>query len=240
MLIFVHGYDIALSDFARFRAFSSSLHQIAAQSNTQAVTVTTNLREHPLMGDAPWHKTHGGALAAIAHLLQDHISQMVVASSVPRSYQIPWGSHWELDPLWSSAMVKIIHDGDKFSREEKAWAIAGEPLLAEHLRVCWENRSATGNCSICDKCVNTMLLLRQAGQLDSYRVFKPPESFAPLIHALPRTAFVRVYRAMCHRGLAADEETAVNRLLVRTERRGRWSAFQSRLRAAQKKLLSHR
>jgi hypothetical protein len=212
----------------------SSLTLIARQTGAIPVTLSTNLREHPLMEGAPWNKTHGGALAAIGHFLSAHVSRMIVASSVPRSYQIPWGSHWELDPLWSSGALQIVHDGDDFSREEKAWAIAAEPLLTRHLRVCWENRTPTGNCSTCDKCVNTMLLLRQAGQLDNYAVFDKPESFVPRLDALPRTSFVRVYRAMCRRGLAPDETAAVHRLLERTERLAKRVTWRQRWRMLEK------
>ena len=40
-----------------------------------------------------------------------------------------------------------------------------------HLRVCWENRSLLGNCSHCDKCLCTMVLLDACGALDSFPVF---------------------------------------------------------------------
>lgn len=231
LLVFVHGYDIAPADNVRLRAAVSSLEQVATQCNARAVIVSTNLREHPLVRNSPWIHTHGGALAAIGHLLGDHAARLVIASSVPRTYNVPWGSHWQLDPLWSSGAITITHDGDDFSREQKAWALAGEPLLPQHLRVCWENRSPTGNCSVCDKCVNAMLLLEQAGQLDAYSVFQKPASFVALLDNLPQTTFIRVYRAMCQRGLPIDVEAAVLRLLQRTEQAAKQPRLRKRIRS---------
>ncbi len=216
--MFVHGYDIELEDEVRLRAFIPSLNAVAAQRGARAAIIRTNLRQHPLLRGAPWIHTHGGALAAVGHLLGSQVSRLVIASSVPRSYDIPWGSHWQLDPLWSSGAVSITHDGDDLSREQKAWALAHEPLLKTHLRVCWENRTPTGNCSVCDKCVNAMLLLQQAGHLETCTAFQKPSSFVALLEALPETTFVRVYRAMCQRGLPPEVAVAVERLLQRTAR----------------------
>jgi len=218
-----------LRDQARLFAFAASFKQVASQYGAKPVIVSTNLREHPVANAASWALAHGGALAAIGHLMREHISRLIIASSIPRAYNIPWGSHWELDPWWSSKAIQIVHDGADYSREEKAWAIAGEPVLTRHLRVCWENRSPTGNCSRCDKCVNAMLLLRQAGQLDAYTVFQKPEAFVPLLDSLPQTTFVRVYRAMCQRGLPPDETAAVQRLLQRTERDAALRASRNRV-----------
>jgi hypothetical protein len=230
-LVFIHGYDIELADEVRLRAFVPSLEQVAVQCGARAVVVTTNLRTHPLVRATPWIHAHGGALAAIGHLLSEQAGQLVIASSVPRTYDIPWGSHWQLDPLWSSGVLTITHEGDDFSREQKAWALANEPLLHHHLRVCWENRSPTGNCSVCDKCVNAMLLLQQAGQLESCSVFQKPQSFVRLLDALPQTTFVRVYRAMCQRGLPPEVEAAVQRLLQRTGQQAKRHAWRKRIRS---------
>jgi len=231
-LVFVHGYDIELADDVRLRGFVPSLKTVATRKGCSAVVVSTNLREHPLLRSAPWVHTHGGALAAVGHLLGNEVSRLVIASSVPRSYGIPWGSHWQLDPLWSGGGVEILHDGDTFAREEKAWMVASEPLVREHLRVCWENRAPTGNCSVCDKCVNAMLLLRQVGQLGNSTAFRPPSSFVPLLDALPETTFIRVYRAICERGLSRDETAAVHRLLRRSERCAARRAAHARFRRA--------
>jgi len=240
LLVFVHGYDIPLEDEPRLRAVVPSLERVAAACGARPVVVRTNLRRHPLWASASWEWTHGGALAAVGHLLDRHAARLVIASSIPREYDAAWGSHWRLDPLWSSGAMTVVHDGADFSRHDKAWALAGETLLHDHLRVCWENRTATGNCSTCDKCVNAMLLLHQAGELDRYGAFERPDSFVPLLDALPRTTFVRVYGAMRDRGLPADLDAAVTRLLERTARQAARTARKKRFRAIRDRLLLRR
>ena len=38
------------------------------------------------------------------------------------------------------------------------------PLVRDHIRVCWENRAATGNCGECEKCVRTMVYVELLGR----------------------------------------------------------------------------
>jgi hypothetical protein len=89
----------------------------------------------------------------------------------------------------------------------------------------------------CDKCVNTMLLLQQAGQLEKHDVFEVPQSFVPLLDALPHTTFVRVYRARCQRGLSGELEAALQRLLISTEQENARAAFRKRVRRVLDKIL---
>lgn len=215
-LVCVQGFDFKLDDDVRLAPLLASVRQVAAQHGARPVLIRTNLRQHPLVAATPWQNAHGGALAAFGHLLGEHVGRLVVASSVPPTCELPWGSHRRLDPLWSSGEVAVVHDGAGVSRAQKARAIAGEPLLFNHLRVCFENRTPTGNCSVCDKCLSTMLLLEQAGQIDNYVVFQRPQSFVERLDALPGTQYQITYGEMCQRGLPPAVQAAVVRLLRRT------------------------
>jgi|GEM_PF-4652705 len=75
--------------------------------------------------------------------------------------------------MWSiPGHLKLIHSGTSMLRQDKIFAISGEPLVQNHLRVCWENRSKTGNCSTCEKCLRTMASLNAINQLPDFsRVF---------------------------------------------------------------------
>jgi hypothetical protein len=228
-LVTVHGFDMRLNDLERWQAYYPTLEHVAQQAGAWPIVIRTNLRQHPLMARAPWHYAHGGALAALGHLLADHIDKLVVASSVATNFNVTWGSHWKLDHLWSSDDVEIVHDGAEVSRADKLRALAAEPLLFDHLRVCWENRGRAGNCGRCDKCLCTMLLLEQAGQLDRYRVFRAPASYVPLLDAAPRTTFVRTYKDALEHGLPPDVAAAVRRLLARTRAQAGWRKAARRL-----------
>jgi hypothetical protein len=69
-------------------------------------------------------------------------------------------------------------------RMEKLVEIAHEPLVQRHLRVCWENRSPTGNCSRCSKCLVTRLALADRGTLDAFATFAHTATLARDLDAL--------------------------------------------------------
>lgn len=217
-LVFVHGYDVPLDDHVRMQAIRSALLEVAQARGLRPVVVRTNLREHPAFGAALWEVTHGGALAAVGHLLQSHLRRLVVSSSYPRVYQHPWGSHWQLDPLWSSRRLEIAHFGDHRWRAEKLAEIADEPLVRRHLRVCWENRRAKGNCGRCEKCLRTQLVLAQAGKLEAFTCFDDTE---PLSRRVDRLFVIKpylapVYERFCQPPTAPETIRAIRALLLRT------------------------
>lgn len=194
LLVFVHGYDVPLADAVRAGAVAAALRAVAAAVGARPVVVRTNLREHPLLRDrGTWEEVHGGALAAIGHLLSGSVGRLVVSSSFSRRYHVPWGSHFRTDHLWSSRAVRVEHFGAHANRTQKIAAIAGHPLVHEHLRVCWENRTATGNCGACVKCTVTMTALAQVGRLDDVRTLVPA---APLDALLRQPGIERFWQAL--------------------------------------------
>ncbi len=217
-LVFVHGYDVPLNDEVRMQAIRASLVDVARARGLRPVVVRTNLREHQAFGAASWEVTHGGALAAVGHLLQSHLSTLVVSASYPRANPHPWGSTWQLDPLWSSRHLEIAHFGDHRWRAEKLAEIADEPLVRRHLRVCWENRRATGNCGRCEKCLRTELALAQAGKREAFACFDDPE---PLSRRVDRLLAIKpelapVYERFCQPPMAPETVRAIRALLRRT------------------------
>ncbi len=129
--------------------------------------------------------THGGVLAAVGHLLSDSFGHLVISSSISKDRDKPWGSHWRIDENWSSSNLRITHFGAEHQRNEKLIMIANEPLVRSNLRVCWENRSSSGNCSICEKCIRTRVALMMAGELENYPGFEGAENLVEQIANLP-------------------------------------------------------
>lgn len=215
-IVFVHGYDIKLSDRRRAAAAEASLREIASALGIQAVTIRTNLREHPVFATADWEKTHGGALAAIGHLLRHTVGELVISASYPYCYDNPWGSHWNTDPLWSSSILKIVHFGADYWRAEKLRAIAGEDLVRRHLRVCWMNLSEQANCCRCEKCIRTMLVLAGVGQLSDFPVFGGGTGFVESIRNLPPLPgkLVKVYKDFPRDKMSPDVVKALDNLIL--------------------------
>jgi hypothetical protein len=184
LLVFVHGFDVPVADEARAGACLASVREVAATAGLRAGAVRTDVREHQLMGAAPWERTHGGAMAAVAHALGDAVHEMLIASSVPAGDGEPWGSHWKTDPHFSSSRVRLRQVGQGLRRRDKLAALAGESLPGPHLHVCWENRTASGNCSRCGKCVITRLVLAESGALERFPALAGPATLAADLDAL--------------------------------------------------------
>jgi len=173
-LIFAHGFDVPLENRALRARISEALRGVAADLGKPLIEVDTNLRE---FSDAyTWWSRHyhGAALASVALLLGRQLQRAYVASTYPISHLIPWGSHPAVDPLWSTELMEIVHDGCEATRLEKTAAIANWELALRRLRVCFENPDGTYNCGRCEKCVRTMVHLRLAGGLDRCPAFAQP------------------------------------------------------------------
>lgn len=218
VLLTVQGYDMKLGDGARAAALETSLRAVAAETGARPVFVRTNLRELRAFARAPWERAHGGALAAAGHLLAGEAGRLLISSSRPYFKHEPWGSHWLTDALWSSDGLEVVHVGAELQRSAKLREIAREPLVRRHLRVCWENLSPEGNCSRCEKCLRTRLMLADCGELENFRVFEGVETLARRLDSLP---FIRrrgrAFENLLERGrLEPEVAAAVRGLLERT------------------------
>ena len=218
LLVSVQGFDIGLDDAHRMAAWERSFRAVAADRGLAAGVVRTNIREHPIGKLVSWPRSHGGALAAIGHLLGGGVDRLVVASSYPRVLDMPWGSHWRLDPLWATERLEVTHVGDTHWRSDKLRDIGTHPLVRRHLRVCWENRSSDLNCGRCEKCLRTQLALLCRDQLADMEVFPPDLPLAELIDAIPlfdTEGLVMAYGRMADQ-LPPDIGAAICRLVARS------------------------
>jgi hypothetical protein len=216
-LVFVHGYDISYRDQPRMRSFRPSLAAVSEAVGRPALVLRTNLRKHPSFASTPWERTHGAALAVVAHLLSDRIGALVVPSTQRYDDPDPCGSHWSTDPLWSSESMEIIHDDTRLIRLDKLKSLECEPLVRRHLRVCWENRTVWGNCSRCEKCARTMIVLAARGQRQHFPTFDRRTPIPAILDAmgpLPERMHCH-YHALLREGLPAEIESAVLRMLQR-------------------------
>jgi hypothetical protein len=218
-LVLVHGFDIPHYDQIHFRRARRSAEEVAAKTGRRLIVVRTNLRKHPLYARVHWDRTHGGALAAIGHVLSGSVGHLVLASSVNFTKPRPGGSHWKLDPHWSSSRLQVIYDGSHLCRLGKLREMADEPLVQNHLRVCFDNVVFGGNCSRCDKCVRTMLLLASEGKLERFRVFDLRTPMTEILASMPPVIpeYRDFYAARLADPLPADIATEVRSLMDRRE-----------------------
>jgi hypothetical protein len=215
-LVFVHGFDISYRDKYRMNKFKKPLEEISQAVGKPVIMIRTNLRKHGLFASVPWERSHGGALATMGHLLSNVLGTLIVPSSFSYDDPHPCGSHWLTDKFRSSENLEIIHDEPMY-RLDKLKLMDSEPLVRRHLRVCWENKSASGNCSRCDKCVRTMIVLFVRGQLKHYPGFDQRNSLPNILDGMDPVdkEAHRRYHELIKAGLPADIEAAIRRLLAR-------------------------
>lgn len=155
-LVLAAGYDVPLERGEVLDAMCRSVAEIAEATGAQWALIETDLRKHRLFRKASWECTHGAAVAMLGHLVSDHCGTFLISSSFEQGKLGPWGSHPDLDPLWSSSALGVRHFGDHVSRLEKLRRLINHPVarnyVERHLRVCWVAPKASGNCGQCRKC----------------------------------------------------------------------------------------
>jgi len=232
ILVSIHGFDIPLTDHARMEVLQESLHAVSHSIGARSVVIRTNFREHPVAGRGPlWERSHGGVLAAIGHVINEHAGQLSVSSSYGMKNPVPWGSSFMTDPFFSSDRMRINTFGMDVRREEKVPAIAHDPLVRKHLRVCWRNREWLVNCSRCGKCLMTMVSLAEAGVLNDFEAFDDEEA---LIERLNQKRFLWKHNNPMHRAVQRGKlnprvADAAMRLVKRSRQARRLREFATRL-----------
>lgn len=129
-----------------------------------SVPVSTNLRETRFRAASWGSLSHGCALAGVGLIFEKEYREILVGSTHTIPDFQPWGSHVLTDPLCSSSVTSIVHDGAACNRVEKAALISTSDIALTHLRVCWKQQAA-GNCGECGKCLRTMATLNLLGKL---------------------------------------------------------------------------
>lgn len=218
-LVCAIGYDVRPGDRARIAGLTATVDAVAAECGLRSVRIESDLRSHPLLKGIAWDRSHGGALAALGHLLRQEFGELRIASSTQRTMEMPWGSRWDLDPLFSSATMKIEHVGSERFRVEKVFDIAHEPLVRRHLRVCWKARGVEANCGVCEKCIRTRLTLEACGAGANYPQFGRREDLAAAVDRLQDfPASLISYRKLLEmQGLPRTLAAAVTRYTARGE-----------------------
>jgi hypothetical protein len=221
-LVLVVGYDVPVADRGRATAVGGLLAAVAAETGCRGLVMATNLRRHPLVRATPWLRAFGGPLAAIGHLLGPAAGRILISSDGLAFEHPEIGSRPTTDPLFSSAALAVEHVAPGVTRLEKIRAIAAEPIVRRHLRVCWKNVGDRLNCGRCEKCVRTMLALDACGTLSCFPTFDYGRGLTAAIDELPAVDGVTVtfYRELLASGLSAAAAAAVRRLLERSAAAG--------------------
>jgi hypothetical protein len=144
----------------------ANLRPAAVDAGVVLVPARTNLRDLDSAGAwlAEWL---GAGTAAVAHAFSRRVGRASIAASNYREDLVPQGTHPEIDPLYSTAGLTLVHEGADERRLDRLARVAAWDAGLRALRVCWEGISPDGplNCGRCHKCVLTRLELVALGRL---------------------------------------------------------------------------
>jgi hypothetical protein len=147
-LITLIGADVPVEDRARAERLCQSAREVAETFHKESIIIETNVRKvfERWIG---WSEYHGAVLAAVGHMLSDHIDHVMIASSADEaSWLRPWGSHPDLDPLYGNESLRIEHH-QLVPRFTKVLGIIHESILMRNLRVCDYDDDNCGKCPDC-------------------------------------------------------------------------------------------
>ncbi|MFT7774323.1 hypothetical protein [Roseateles sp.] len=167
---------------AKFQTRYAALSKFAEEVGLDFLDVDTNLHFFHHW----WHSySHSLKAAAVVLLLQKHYSKyyyssagmnysgMLERSAFYKNKDI--GAYCDplLLPLLSTESVELVSDGTAYTRSEKVLHVLNYEPVTRYLNVCVDHVEAWENCSVCDKCLRTLLTLDVSGNLESFdKIFR--------------------------------------------------------------------
>jgi len=170
-ILFAHGFDIRLENKDAYCEIRDSYADMSHKLDIEFLTASTN---HQKFGTRPhWGIFHGSVMIGMAHILGRHTSKFYVPASHTYRDLVPWGSDPRIDHLLSTEAMEVIHDGASYTRIEKTEVLSRWNETYKRLRVC-STGDDVRNCSVCEKCLRTMVTLDMFGALERYDTFDTP------------------------------------------------------------------
>jgi hypothetical protein len=215
-LIYVQGFDVPPGEHARALDADRAVRAAADELGLTLVTVDTDLRSFsdPYL---TWEEYHGAALSAVALMLGDRYTRVLIASSHGGHDLSPWGSHPVLDPLWSTESMEIVHSGYGLTRVDKAAIVSRSEVALRWMRVCYLPPEGSINCGSCEKCLRTAMNLRAVGALGDCaslpHEIRPEQLSALELDEGSRARWVLNFEALRHRGDAPELAAAIEQAL---------------------------
>ena len=228
-LVYAIDYDVIPHSQQQLSGYEPWLREVAQRHDIDAIIIRGNLRRHPAFAGPSWQQSHGAALIGTGHLLEESFGELVMSSSYSLYHPQPWGSHWLLDSLWSSERLQVTHFGEECLRYDKVKSIVHDPLTQKYLRPCWENPVGKINCSVCEKCVRTQIVIAACTDLPEFTAFDSSEPLVKRIDRLrkiPHQGLIEVYEDFLNLELPLATIDAIDRLI----KRSRGSVFRKRTR----------
>jgi hypothetical protein len=175
-VIFMRGTETRLERQRGVDETEKGVREMAARMGAQLIVGETNFRS-VLQGPEQtlsWERHYyGSALAAIALGLSPGLAFICIPAGYSYNHLLAFGSTPLVDEMFSTERLLVLHDGAEANRAMKVGRIVewDRDLVAQHLRVCLENRGGASNCGRCKKCVRTAVPLRVLGVWNDAALF---------------------------------------------------------------------
>jgi hypothetical protein len=151
----IQGFDLALDDQSAFDMAHRHVKAILDSYGVRLNVVRTNWQK-PFA--VKWGMTHVLGIAAVLHLFHRQFGFGVFADDIPYEDQVtPWSSNAITNQMLGGGAYPIRSAGAAWSRTEKTAIIAKNPVVLDHIRVCYEHPELGENCGRCEKCLRTKL-----------------------------------------------------------------------------------
>ncbi|MGB9668928.1 MAG: hypothetical protein ACPL0B_00950 [Anaerolineales bacterium] len=170
--LLIHGMEIRFFEAQKYELIYSVYKEMFNQLGLDLLRAKMNgylFWEHRLR----WEYVHGAPLVATALCLSNKISRFYIPATHSYDYLLHNGTSPITDHWLSTELVDIIHHGSQQSRMGKIEEIAHWEYPQRYLRVCTDviHQEGINNCSKCNKCLRTMLMLDQFGVLNKFTTF---------------------------------------------------------------------
>lgn len=217
------GEELSPRALAYSRRVAERLSALHRDDGVELVSIRSNFRSLEPSLTFLAREYLAASLAAPAIALSGMISSARVASGADLLHLGRRGTHPMLDPCYSTAALRVRHEGIQLRRIEKVRALAEWPESLANLVVCnYRPVEPWINCGVCEKCVATMLELTAVGRLSETESFPFREVVPEMIDRIPEAGGVahiwRVLREEMARLRRDELAAALDRLLRRTRR----------------------
>jgi hypothetical protein len=156
----IQGFDLTVDDQKAFDKARGHAEAVLDSYGVRLNVVRTNWREAAI----DWEMTHVLGLATVLHLFHRSFDHGVFADDDAYDTQVtPWSSNAITNQLLGSVGFPIRSTGASWFRTEKATILGANPVVLEHIRVCYHRPELGENCGACEKCLRTKLNFRAAG-----------------------------------------------------------------------------
>lgn len=103
---------------------------------------------------------HGVCLFSNAYNLSSEYNEIFIPSNdIDYRYRL-WGTSFEADHLYGSSFLDICHDGQEYRcGKVKKLIDLNRRIVFDYLKVCFSNTNQLYNCSKCEKCNRTLIII---------------------------------------------------------------------------------